>query len=94
VIDPQVTSLQLWNVLLHNLKGLDVIHSYRHDNYPYGFSGIVLLSDGHVAAQYGVEQKGQDAAGELNLLISTNGGPGTQELLRADLAEAFSELLP
>lgn len=93
-IDPQVTSLQLWNVLLANLKGLDVVGSTKHELYPQGFTGVVLLLDGHIAMQYGIERLGADAAGELNIMICTNGGPSLQETMRADLANAFNDILP
>lgn len=93
-IDPQVTSLQLWNVLLANLKSVDVVGSTKHDLYPQGFTGVVLLLDGHIALQYGIERLGRDAAGELNIMICTNGGPTLQEQLRATLADCFTDLLP
>lgn len=93
-IDPQVTNLQLWNLLLANLKGVDVVGSTKHDLYPYGFTGVVLLLDGHIALQYGIERKGLDAVGEINILICTNGGASLHENLRATLADCFNELLP
>lgn len=90
-VDPQVTTLQLWNTLLATLRSLDVVHSYRHDLYPQGFSGVVLLMDGHVAAQYAILG---NRVGELNILVSTNGGPDTQELMRTKLYDAFTDILP
>lgn len=95
-IDPQVTSLQLWNVLLANLRGTDVVGSTKHDLYPHGFTGVVLLLDGHIAVQYGIESAnlGFDHVGELNIMICTNGGPSLQEQLRATLADCFTDLLP
>lgn len=95
-IDPQVTSLQLWNVLLANLKGVDVVGSTKHDLYPQGFTGVVLLLDGHIAVQYGIlsSNMGFDHVGELNIMICTNGGPQLQEQLRATLNDCFMDLLP
>lgn len=95
-IDPQVTSLQLWNVLLANLKDVDVVGSIKHDTYPQGFTGVVLLLDGHIAIQYGIfsSNMGFDRVGEINILICTNGGPATQEKIRATLADCFNNLLP
>jgi S-adenosylmethionine/arginine decarboxylase-like enzyme len=95
-IDPQVTNLQLWNVLLANLKGVDVVGSVKHDTYPQGFTGVVLLLDGHIAVQYGIQSAnlGFDHIGELNILICTNGGPPLHEQLRVALADCFTDLLP
>lgn len=95
-IDPQVTSLQLWNTLLATLRGLDVVGSLKHDTYPQGFTGVVLLLDGHIAVQYGIHSSnmGFDHVGQLNVLICSNGGPGAHETLRADLVNAFDNLLP
>ena len=93
-IDPQVTNLQLWNVLLASLQIVDVVGSLKNDSYPHGFSGVVLLLDGHIALQYGVESNNGSAAGQLDILICTNGGPVLQQRLRTDLLDAFSDLLP
>lgn len=99
VIDPQVTSLQIWNILLANLKGVDVVGSTKHDTYPQGFTGVVLLLDGHIALQYGVDTQrygnGESySTAELNILICTNGGPALHEQLRTTLVDCFTDLLP
>lgn len=97
-VDPQVTINQLWNLALltANRSGADVVGTVKHENYPQGFSGVILLLDGHIALQYGIEtiNLGFDSIGELNIIICTNGGPGLQEQLRADYIEQFTDLLP
>ena len=95
-IDPQVTSLQLWNIALANLRGLDVVGNLKHDTYPHGFSGVILLLDGHIALQYGIlsAPMGFDHVGELNVLICSNAGPATHEEIRARLNNAYTDLQP
>lgn len=97
-IDPQVTISQLWNMALltANRSGADVVGSIKHDTYPQGFSGVILLLDGHIALQYGIASAnmGFDHVGELSVLISTNGGNPLQERLRADYLENFTDLTP
>lgn len=91
-IDPQCTTLQIWNKLLVTLSkgGLDIVGSQKHDTYPQGFSASVLLLDGCVAVQYGIHSR----RGVLDLIICTNGGAGLHEHLRGDLEAAFTDLLP
>lgn len=76
----------MWNVLLANLRSLDVVGSLKHDLYPQGFTGVVLLLDGHVAAQY--------TPGLVNVTICSNSGALDHEKLRATLWVAFDELEP
>lgn len=101
VVDPQVTINQLWNLALltANRNGADVVGSVKHDTYPQGFTGVVLLLDGHIALQYGVDTQrfgnGEVySTAELNVLICTNGGPQVQEKLRSAYNDAYIDLLP
>lgn len=89
-VDAQVTSLQLWNILLVNLRGFDVVGSIKHDLYPYGFTGIVLLLDGHVAIQYGIN----GGQGKLNVTLCSNAGADSHEKLRSALWWAFEDVRP
>lgn len=90
VIDPQVTNLQLWNVLLANLRNFDVVGSIKHDLYPYGFTGVILLMDGHIAAQYGIHER----QGALNVTICSNAGSIAHQELRQKLWRAFDKIQP
>lgn len=100
-IDPQCTINQLWNLALltASRNGADVVGSLKHDTYPQGFTGVILLLDGHIALQYGVETQrfgnGEHfSTAEINILICSNGGPGVQEKLRMAYRDAFIDLLP
>lgn len=97
-IDPQVTTSQLWNLALltANRNGADVVGSLKHETYPQGFTAVILLLDGHIALQYGIQttNQGFDSIGELNILICSNGGPAVQEQLRLAYSDAFNDLLP
>lgn len=82
----QVTGLQIWNTLLANLPGVTVVGSLKHDLYPLGFSGVILLSDGYIAAQY--------SPGNINVTICSNQGATAHEKLRSALWVAFDEITP
>lgn len=90
VVDPQVTSLQLWNVIICSLRGFDVVGSIKHDLYPFGFTGVVLLLDGHIAAQYGVDGR----QGKLNLTLCSNAGATEHERLRSHLYDVLRDIQP
>lgn len=100
-IDPQVTSGQIWNeaLLTANRTSGDVVSSVKHDLYPRGFTAVILLLDGHIALQYGVDTQhfgnGEThSTAELNILICTNGGPEVQEKLRAAFYDKFIDIWP
>lgn len=82
----QITGLQVWNVLLANLPGLTVVGSLKHDTYPQGFTGVILLADGYVAAQH--------TPGEINITICSNQGATAHEKLRSTLWVAYDEITP
>ena len=82
----QVTGTQVWNELLANLPGVTVVGSLKHDLYPMGFTGVILLLDGHIAVQY--------EPGHIHLLICSNQGAATHEKLRATLWVVFDEIQP
>lgn len=82
----QVTGLQVWNILLAELASMGVVGSLKHDLYPIGFTGVVLLLDGHIGVQY--------SPGQVNLTICSNQGAAAHEKLRASLWVAFDEIQP
>lgn len=99
-IDPQVTGGQIWNeAILTANANADVVSSIKHDLYPRGFTAVILLLDGHIALQHGIDVQhfgnGEThATAELNVLICTNGGPELQEKLRATFYDKFIDIWP
>lgn len=91
----------MWNLALltANRNGGDIVGSVKHDLYPQGFTAVILLLDGHIALQYGVDTQrfgnGEVySTAQLNILICTNGGVPLQEQLRRAYRDAFIDLLP
>lgn len=84
--DKQITGLQVWNVILANLPGLTVVGSVKHELYPQGFTGAILLADGHIGVQYD--------PGHVNLTLCSNQGSNAHEKLRSTLWVAFDEIEP
>lgn len=82
----QVTGLQVWNVLLANLPGMTVVGSIKHDLYPQGFTGVILLADGYIAAQH--------TPGEIAVTVCSNQGAAAHEKLRSTLWVAYDEIEP
>lgn len=82
----QITGLQVWNVILANLPGMTVVGSLKHDLYPQGFTGAILLADGHIGVQHD--------PGQVTLTLCSNQGRNAHEKLRSTLWVAFDEIEP
>jgi S-adenosylmethionine/arginine decarboxylase-like enzyme len=82
----QITGLQVWNVILQNLPGLVTVGSLKHDLYPQGFTGVILLADGHIGVQFD--------PGHVTLTLCSNAGSSKHEQLRSTLWVAFDEIEP